>query len=569
MLRRFKNISHTDIILFLIVSTVLLVLISFLIFPLGTLFMKAFQDNTGSFVWFEHFAKYLNSPNMVRSLLNTLYIASISTFISVSLAFVYAYCLSRRNIPGKKIFQFIAMLPLLAPTMLLGICLIYLFGNQGILTRAGFVIELYGSLGIIIAESIFCFPVALLILTVAFSASDNRLYEAAEVMGTSGLRKMLTITIPNVKYGLISAIFVCFTYSFTDFGAPSVVGGNYNVLATDVYKQVIGQQNFNMGAVVGLIMMIPTVISFIVNRFVTGKQEGISSKAVPYQIRRDKKYDAMAFAFCIVISLLMMAFFAMALYASLIRLWPYNMSLTLNNYDFSRVAGGTGGNVMQNSIITAGLTAVIGTAIAFLAAYVTEKVRILKTLRKPIYFLSMAPMAIPGTVIGLAFILFFNPRTFPIPGTDYAIVNSFNRLYGTMWILIIANVVHYFSVPYITAVTALKSLDKEYETVSDSLGVPFYKTLFKVTIPMSFRAIVEIVVYFFVNAMITVSAVVFLYTPVTRVASVTILNVQDAGEVAIAAAMSMLVLGVNVVVRLIYEIVNFRLAKKIDAWKVR
>ncbi|MDR0491270.1 MAG: ABC transporter permease subunit, partial [Oscillospiraceae bacterium] len=134
---------------------------------------------------------------------------------------------------------------------------------------------------------------------------------------------------------------------------------------------------------------------------------------------------------------------------------------------------------------------------------------------------------------------------------------------------VIVNIVHYFSVPFITAVTALKSLDREYETVSDSLGVPFYKTMMRITIPMSFRAIVEILVYFFVNAMITVSAVVFLYTPVTRVASVTILNIRDAGEVAIAAAMSMMVLGVNILVRFVYEIVNGRITKKIDAWKVR
>ena len=569
MLRRVKNIRHTDIILLLVISAILFALVVFLALPLCALFIKAFQDKSGDFVWFAQFSKYLRSPGMVRSLLNTLHVSCLSTAISVSCAFAFAYCLSRRKVLGKKMFQFISMLPLLAPTMLLGICLIYLFGKQGLFTRVGLGIDLYGINGIIIAESIFCFPVALLILNVAFSASDNRLYEAAEVMGTSWFRKMLTITIPNVKYGLISAVFVCFTYSFTDFGAPSVVGGNFNVLATDIYKQVVGQQNFNMGAVVGLVMMIPAVVSFFIDRFVTSKQEGISSKAVPYQIRPNKRGDRIAFTFCALVSLLLLAFFAVALYASLVKLWPYNMSLTLGNYDFSKVAGGSGANVMRNSIITAAFTALIGTAVAFLAAYVTQKVRILGKLRRPIYLISIAPMAIPGTVLGLAFILFFNPKTFPIPGTEFSLINAFHGLYGTMWILVIVNIVHYFSVPFITAVTALKSLDKEYETVSDSLGVPFYKTMLRITIPMSFRAIVEILVYFFVNAMITISAVVFLYTPVTRVASVTILNIRDAGEVAAAAAMSMVVLSVNILVRFVYEAVNIRLSKKIDAWKVR
>ena len=566
-LKRVKSIRHTDVILLFAMLIVLFALVSFLVLPLGTLFTKAFQDKSGSFVWLRQFVKYLTSPAMVQSLLNTIQISGISTVISVSTAFVFAYCLSRRNVPGKKVFRFVSMLPLLAPTMLLGICLIYIFGKQGLLTRVGFRIDLYGANGIIIAESIYCFPVALLILGVAFSAADNRLYEAAEVMGAGWLRKMLTITIPNIKYGLVSAVFVCFTYSFTDFGAPSVVGGNFNVLATDIYKQVVGQQNFNMGAVVSIVMMAPAAVSFFVDRFATSKQEGISSKAVPYQTRPDKRSDAAAFAFCALISLSLLAFFAVALYASLVKLWPYNMSLTLGNFDFSKAAGATGANVLRNSVVTAAFTAVIGTVAAFSAAYLTEKVGVLGKLRKPIYYLSIAPMAIPGTALGLAFILFFNPKVFPIPYTDLALVNTFNGLYGTMWILVAANIIHYFSVPFITAVTALKSLDKEFETVSDSLGTPFYKTLLKVTIPMSFRAIVEMFVYFFVNAMVTISAVVFLYTPATRVASVTIMNIRDVGEIAVAAAMSMVVLGVNIAVRLAYEAANSRLTKKIDAWK--
>ena len=226
----------------------------------------------------------------------------------------------------------------------MGIALIYLFGNKGILTALGLSIPLYGKVGIIIAESIYCFPVATTILMVAFSAADNRLYEAAETMGTSPIRKMLTITIPNVKYGLISAFFVAFTYSFTDFGAPSVVGGNYNVLATDVYKQVVGQQNFNMGAVVGIILLFPAVLSFIVDRITSQKQSAaISAKSVPYQIKPHKASDIGAAVFCVVIAGAMILFFAVALFASLIKLWPYNLTFTLSNYDLTAVAAGNGG----------------------------------------------------------------------------------------------------------------------------------------------------------------------------------------------------------------------------------
>lgn len=309
--------------------------------PLCTLFAKAFQYKDGSFAGLAQFIKYFSSNAMVYSISNTFFIAIVSTLIAVTLAFLFAYSLSRKNVPMKGFFRYVGMIPLFAPTMLLGIALIYLFGNKGILTALGIQIPLYGKVGIIIAESTYCFPVATTILIVAFSAADNRLYEAADTMGTSALRKMLTITIPNVKYGLISAIFVAFTYSFTDFGAPSVVGGNFNVLATDVYKQVVGQQNFNMGAVVGIILLFPGSIIFCGRSLYQQKQNAaISAKSVPYQIKPHKITDIAATVFCSIVAVAMILFFAVALFASLIKLWPYNLTLTLSNYDLSHVSAG-------------------------------------------------------------------------------------------------------------------------------------------------------------------------------------------------------------------------------------
>lgn len=569
-LPRLRSCTGQDAVKLVLLLCILFLFLAFLAAPLAVLFIKAFQDKTGAFVGLAQFGAYLGSPNMIASLTNTLYISVLSTLISVTAAFFFAYALTRRAVPGRQLLRFVAMLPMFAPTMLLGMSLIYLFGNKGLLTQAGFSIPLYGAVGIIISESIYCFPVALMILTVAFSAADNRLYEAAEVMGTPPLRRLLTITLPGVKYGLINALFVCFTYSFTDFGAPSVVGGNFNVLATDIYKQVIGQQNFNMGAVVGIVMMIPTVISFAVDRIVSAKQgSAISSKSVPYQIRKSPRADAAAAVFCGAAALFLILFFGVSLYGSLVTSWPYNMELTLKHYDFSTVGAGGGVESIWQSLRVSAASAVFGTVIAFLTAYLVEKLNVFSGLRRVLYLFSITPNAVPGTVIGLAYILFFNPKTFPIPGTELALVNGFSFLYGTTMILIIVNIAHYFSVPFVTASTALKRLDKEFETVSDSLSVPFYKTLVRITLPMSFGAILEMLVYFFVNSMITVSAVIFLYTPVTKLASVVILNVKGAGDDAEAAALCMVILAVNLAVRLIYEAASRRVGKKTDAWMVR
>ncbi|WP_346906026.1 putative 2-aminoethylphosphonate ABC transporter permease subunit [Faecalicatena orotica] len=547
--------TKEDIVRGILICCVVLFLVLFLVFPLCTLFMKAFQNKDGAFVGLDQFIKYFQSKSMVYSISHTFFIAIVSTIISVTLAFFYSYALSRKNVPWKGFFRYIGMIPIFAPTMLLGIALIYLFGNKGILTGLGLQIPLYGKVGIIIAESIYCFPVATTILMVAFSAADNRLYEAADTMGTSAIRKMFTITIPNVKYGLISAIFVAFTYSFTDFGAPSVVGGNYNVLATDVYKQVVGQQNFNMGAVVGIILLFPAVLSFAVDRITSQKQSAaISAKSVPYQIKPHRTSDTAATLFCLLVTVAMMLFFAVALFASVIKLWPYNLTFTLSNYDLSKVSSGNGFTAFKNSILISLISAFLGTCITFIGAYVIEKNQKFKTGRRAAYLLSITPLAIPGTVVGLSFIMFFNAPYFQIPFLDgYMLQNPFHGIYGTIWIIVLANMIHFYSVPFSTATTALKGLDKEFETVSESLAVPFYKTLGRVTLPLCMPAICEMWVYFFVNSLVTVSAVVFLFSPAAPIASVVIVSMEGAGQTAPAAAMCMLLLFINLIVRLLYE----------------
>ncbi len=567
-----KKMAYTgqDYFKLVLLACLLFTFFVFLVMPLLMLFGKAFFDQSGTFVWFDQFITYFRSSNMLRSLCNTIEIAFISTFISVGTAFFFSFCLSRKDISFKRELKTSAMLPMFAPSMLFGMSLIYLLGNKGVLTQIGLQIPVYGKIGIVIAEAIYCFPIALMIIEVAFSAADNRLYEAADTLGASALRKMMTVTLPSVKYGLINAFFICFTYSFTDFGAPSVVGGNFNVLATDIYKQVIGQQNFNMGAVVGIFMMITTVISFIVNRVTSAKQtSAISSKSIPYKIKPHKFSDRIATLFCCIVSLTIVSFFLISLYGSLVSSWPYNLKLTLEHYDFTKIAAGTGLDALKQSIKVSCLVAVFGSLIAFITAYLIEKITVFPKIRKLLYFLSIAPTAIPGTVIGLSFILFFNPKSFAIPYTDWSIINSFNVLYGTTLILIVVNIVHYFSVPFVTASTSLKRLDSEFESVSDSLSVPFYKTFLKITLPMSVSALMEMATYYFMNSMITVSAVIFLYTPVTKLASIVILNINDAGDDAQAAALCMMIVMINMVVRFIYDIVHKRVMQKHQAWMVR
>ncbi|WP_211747723.1 putative 2-aminoethylphosphonate ABC transporter permease subunit [Paenibacillus sp. Marseille-Q4541] len=544
---------------------ILLGLITVVVLPLIYMFRQAFFDVSGNGVGLANFTKYFSSPSLLLSLLHSVTISIITTGIVLPLAFGLAYILARTDIKGKAFFKGLALLPLFAPTMMHGLALTYLFGNQGLITTGFFGalpftwdFPLYGPVGIVLSEIIYTFPQAFLILLAGLSVSDYRLYEAADSMGASHLRKMWTITLPSVKYAMLSAAMICFTLSFTDFGAPKVVGGQYNVLATDIYKQVVGQQNMPMGAVVGILLTIPAVLAFILDRVVTRKQQAyVTSRSVPYTIKQHKIRNAVSYLYAGTISFLILTLMGAVLLAAVVKKWPYNMSFTLANFDFSKAAAG-GFHPFWNSVQVAALTAVFGTIIIFTVAYLIENTQGFRPVRQGIYFLSILPVALPGLVIGLSYIYFFNHPSNPL-----------NFIYGTMAILVLANIIHFYSVPFMTATTTLKMMDKEFDQVSESMNVSRWKTFLRVTVPLSLPAILEMGIYLFVNAMVTISAVVFLYGADLRLASIVIVNMDDAGDTAQAAAMSILIVMLNLLVRGGYEALTARLRKRSAAWQRR
>ncbi|WP_431809763.1 putative 2-aminoethylphosphonate ABC transporter permease subunit [Brevibacillus agri] len=541
-----------------LIALVVLGLSVSVLLPLAQLFAKAFYDKTGQFVGLDNFFAYFSTPALAQSLHNTLYISALTTLIAVTLAFLFAYALTRSGIRGKGFYRAVALLPLFAPTMMHGIALTYLFGNQGLITTGFFGllpfqwdVELYGPVGIILAEVVYVFPQAYLILAVSLAFADYQLYEAADTLGAGHLRKLWTVTIPGVKYGIASACFVSFTLSFTDFGAPKVVGGQFSVLATDVYKQVIGQQNMTMGATVGLLLIIPALVAFVVDRIVERKQHAaVTAKSKGYQIKQNRLRDLFYTLVCLAVSGFLLLLMATVAFASFVKVWPYNLSLGFWHYDFSNVAG-EGIAPLWNSMLVAALTAVIGTCVTFLSAYVMEKAKVWRGLRQVGYFLSILPLALPGLVIGLAYIFFFNNPANPLHG-----------LYGTIWILVLANVVHFFAVGFITATTALKKLDPEFEQAAESMGISQAKLFWRVTVPVCLPAIIEMAVYFFINAMVTISAVVFLYAADFKLAAVSIVNMDDAGDIAPAAAMSVIIVVLNIIARAGAEWMSARLRKR-------
>jgi iron(III) transport system permease protein len=545
------------------------------VLPLYPTITRSFQDTNRNWVGLANYVKYFTTPALGVSLFHSFYVAIATTLVSVGLAFAYAYAIARTKMPGQNFFRILGLLPLYIPPLAHAIGLVYLFGNQGLFTTGlfglvpGWNIQLYGANGIIIGLSLYCFPQAFVIMMTALRLTDARLYEAAEVLGSSPIRTFLTVTLPGVKYGLINAIFVCFILAFTDFGVPQVVGGSYNVLATDIYKQVVGQQNFSMGATISVFLLIPALLAFAVDRLINRRQTSqMSAKSVPFQAKPNPVLDRAMLIFCSLLVLFVLLVFVTIIFASLVASWPYNLALSLKHYDFSTVGGG-GYTAFWNSIRMSLYTAIFGTIVVFTGAYLIEKSKELQWLRSLNYFLSTLPLALPGLVLGFSYVFFFNKPLWSIPFTDYALVNPFNWLYGTMALLVIATTIHFYAVSFLTASTALKQIDPEFESVSASMRVPFYKTFWRVTMPLSLSAILEIGIYFFVNAMITVSEVIFIYPPTLPLASVAIINMDDAGDTAAAAAMSTLLVCTSLGVRLFYWFLTRGLQKRNQAWLIR
>lgn len=533
-----------------------LVLAMFLLLPMGALLGHSVLDAQGNWS-FQRFHDVLTAPGMADATWNTFWVALVVTFITVPLAFLYAYAIQRSCMPFKGLWRMLGLSPLLGPSLVGAIAFIQWFGTQGVLKPWLGDTSVYGPLGIVMATVFASFPHALMVLIVALATADGRLFEAADALGASRWRKFVTVTLPAAKYGLISAGMLVFAYSVSEFGIPKVIGGNFKVLAVEIYVQTVGQQNMGHGAVVALMLLMPVMLAYVVDRQVQRRQQAsMTARAVPYQPKRDVARDGLLLLFTAVVAMAMLAVLGMAVYTSFITFWPYNLAPTLGHYTYGLADAGVG-NAYLNSLWIALLTAVVGTPFIFVTAYLLDKTgQPNSPLRSAIQAMASLPMGVPGLVLGIGYILFFNHPDNPL-----------NVLYRTFAIMVIVNVVHYYSACHLTALTALKSLDREFEAVSASLKVSRLVTFFRVTLPVCLPAVLEISRYLFINAMTTVSALVFLYSPDTLPAAVSILNLDEAGELGPAAAMATLIILTTAVFSLLHAGLTHLLLRRHQAWR--
>lgn len=514
--------------------------------PVAALLSKSLLDGEGRFIGLANYIRYATTPALLRPLANSLLVATVATTAVVPLAFLYAYALTRSRIPAKGVFYTLVLLPILAPSLLPALSLVTLFGAS-----------IRGPVGIVLAQIVHCLPHATIILVAALGLADGRLYEAARSLDASRWRIFRTVTLPGARYGLVSAIVVVFTLVMTDFGIAKVIGGPFDVLAIEAYQQMIGQRDFGMGAVVGAVLLVPAVLAFLIEKKLRRHQvAAFSAHAVPYVPQRERRRDTLLLLHCTIIGSLVAGLMGVAVWDPIMHAWTGGAGSTHATFGIAGLEPESW-QALGNSLRMATMAALFGTPVVFVGAYLLEKTKAAPHGQAVARFLAMLPMAVPGLVLGLGYTFVLGAAWSPA-----------SVLSGTIAILALNCIAHFYTVAHVTAVTALKQIDGEFEAVSASLQVPFWVTLRRVTLPICLPAVLDIAVFLFVNAMTTVSAVIFLYGPETRLASIAIVQMDDAGNVLAATAMAGMILTTAIGVKLLHLLLDALLFRRLQRWRL-
>lgn len=475
----------------------------------------------------DHICSVFQSVQFLPMLKNSVLTTLCATAISVVLSFALAWMLNRSNIRFKSVFVVLFTIPMLIPSISHGMGLVQLLGDNGLITNLlNWNIGLYGYRGIIMGSVLYSFPVAFLMFSDSFQYEDFTIYEAAGVLGLSKWNQFMTITLPSMRRTVISAILAVFTMVFTDYGVPLMTGGTVMTLPVYMYREVIGMMNFSGGAVVGVLLLLPAVVAFLMDLRNSAISASSSTITKAYRIEQNKVRDvAVYIIFALVLIVLCLPIFAFVL-LSFVRQYPIDMSFSLHTV--KKLLSGGVGMYFVNSLAIALLTALLGTVLSYLSAYITA--RSYKNLEtKVLHFISMLSLAIPGIVLGLSFLLTF--QNLP--------------LYSTIFILVLVNIVHFFSSPYLLAYNSLSKFNTNLEDVAQSLGISRMRILFSVYIPCTRATIVEMYSYYFVNAMITISAVSFLINFRTIPLALMIPQLESQSFIEGTALISLVILIIN------------------------
>lgn len=517
-----------------IYAAVVAVFAVFLAVPVIRLLMESFMADAGVSV--KNYVQVLTERGFAAALANSVRVSVSSALIATALAFFLAYTIQYTGVPGKfkSLIRLVAVLPMLLPTLTYGFAIIYSFGKQGLLTKlfGRQFFEIYGFGGLLFGYVIYTLPVSFLLILNTMGYIDKKFSVVSRIMGDSPFKNFLQ-TVARPLLGTLAASMVqCFFLCFTDYGIPASVGGEYDVVATVLYNEMLGSvPNFNRGAVVAMMMLIPSVISIVLLHYLE-RYNIRYTKISAVDLRKNRVRDGIFMAGSAVILLMLLSVFAVIFVVPLVREWPYQTSFTMEHVIDTLTDSSLFG-VYQNSLFVAVCTALAGLLITYGAALATARSGLKGRLKAVIDSIALVTNTIPGMVIGIAFMFIFS-------GTP---------LQNTFLLIIICNVVHFFSTPYLMMKNSLSKLNSSWEATAALMGDSWIKTIIRIITPNMVSTLLEVFGYYFVNAMVTVSAVIFIAGARTMVITTKMKELQYYTKFNEVFVLSLLILATNLAVK--------------------
>ncbi len=511
------------------IATVILAIsiLLFIVAPVFAVLFKSIGMGTNELT-FEYYTKFFKDSYYLNSLINSMGAAIIATIVVVILSVVVSLFVTRSQSIISKSYRGIALLPLVAPPFIFSLSLIILFGRNGIVTDPlnnmfGWEFSIYGFWGVVISQILGYFPVGYMLVESTLRTTNSSLEHASQDLGANQWKTIFNITLPLAKSGIIKASLLVFVMALADFSNPLIIGGGMPFLASEAYLLVVGQQNIEMAAVLGVFLIIPSLIVFIFQTYflkdtnletISGESGG-QSQSLSGGL---KALIVTVSTFFVGFILLM---FVMVVLGAFVKIIGINNTFTLQHF-----TNQTGWDSLYTSVIVSLLGAVLAAGLGILQGFLFARKPI--PGKKLLEFLTLFGLAVPGTVMGIGYVLIYNGPPF--------------FLTGTVLLLVLNMAFRKIGVGLEAGISKMHQIDKSMEEASTDLGAGPYRTFGKVVLPLLMPAFMAGFVYAFMTAMVSISSVIFLISPGTNLAAVYILNLAQQAQIGMASAMSFILI---------------------------
>ncbi len=548
-----RMMMRQPVMLITVLLTIVLLLL-FVIYPLAKVLLFGLTSEEGG-LSLATLQSIFSTTRYVKTFGRTMLLGLIVAVIATFIGYIFAFTITRTNVPCKRFLKTIATLPILSPPFILSLSIIFLFGKQGLITNTLLGIkdnDVYGMGSLIVVQVMSFFPIAYMTLSGILESIDASVEDAACNMGASRWHTFWTVTFPLSLPGIISGCLLVFIQSLEDFSNPATIGGDFTTLSVEVYQIITGTYDMRKGSVLAILLLLPAMIAFLLNKYWVNKKSFVTVTGKPTQARKlmnEPHIKWPLFAFCMVVAAVIILFYGTVVFGSFVTTWGRDYTFTLAQYQRALAYGW---DSLKNSMVLGLASALIGGLLGMIIAYITAKRNYFG--KRFIEVSSVLMFAVPGTVLGISYVLGFN---------SIDVFGHKLSLTGTALILIIVFTFRNMPVAIESGTTTLLQIDNSIEEASTILGADSGYSFRRITLPMLRNAFFSGIVYSFVKAITAVSAVIFLVSPRWNLVTSKIYTLFDQAKYSQAAAfVTMLVVILLVFIGIFNTLINLLLAPR-------